>query len=348
MGKIIRVHKNKMIKATMVGEPATPGYIQLTANMVKRTANLSDLTDLAEARKNLRVASLDDLSVAATPNSIVRRDANSRFKIIDAEATNEPVSLNQLNNKQYSLSSNNITGVAPINKGGTGKTTASEAFAALGGRALGKLDSVALTDSKITGVLPLNKGGTGANNAASARATLGLGSIATLNSIGLASSTLTGTLPISKGGTGANDAASARATLGLGSIATLNSIGLASSTLTGTLPISKGGTGATTADAARTNLGLGSLATKNSLSWDELTSKPSFAPMPTESSVLTAAGVRSFRLPDTGGTYLISCGVNTPDNDYSYYVGLEVRPAGYLIDTNNNGVHVHVGYWKLA
>ena len=176
MGKIIRVHKNKMIKATMVGEPATPGYIQLTANMVKRTANLSDLTDVAEARKNLGVVSLDDLSVAATPNSIVRRDANSRFKIIDAEATNEPVSLNQLNNKQYSLSSNNITGVAPISKGGTGKTTAAEAFAALGGRALGKLDNIALTDSKITGVLPLAKGGTGANNAASARATLGLGS----------------------------------------------------------------------------------------------------------------------------------------------------------------------------
>ena len=224
MGKIIRVHKNKMIKATMVGEPATPGYIQLTANMVKRTANLSDLTDVAEARKNLGVVSLDDLSVAATPNSIVRRDENSRFKIIDAEATNEPVSLNQLNNKQYSLSSNNITGVAPINKGGTGATNAAEAFAALGGRALGKLDSIALTDSKITGVLPLNKGGTGANNAASARATLGLGSLATLNSIGLASSSLTGTLPISKGGTGANNAAAARTALGLGSLATKNSV----------------------------------------------------------------------------------------------------------------------------
>lgn len=260
MGKIIRVHRNKMIKATMVGEPATPGYIQLTSNMVKRTANLSDLTDVAEARKNLGVVSLDDLSVAATPNSIVRRDANSRFKIIDAEATNEPVSLNQLNNKQYNLSSNNITGVAPINKGGTGKTTAAEAFAALGGRALGKLDSIALTDSKITGVLPLNKGGTGANNAASARATLGLGSLATLNSIGLASSTLTGTLPISKGGTGA-----------------------------------------TTADVARTNLGLGSLATKNSFSWNELTDKPSFAPMPTDQTTWRyIVGTYSTVLPQGG------------------------------------------------
>lgn len=224
MGKIIRVHKNKMIKATMVGEPATPGYIQLTANMVKRTANLSDLTDVAEARKNLGVASIDDLSVAATPNSIVQRDDDSRFKILDAEATNEPVSLNQLNNKQYSLSSNNITGVAPISKGGTGKTRAAEAFAALGGRALGKLDSIALTDNKITGVLPLNKGGTGANNAASARATLGLGSLATLSSIGLASSALTGTLPISKGGTGATTAAAARSNLGLGTLATRNRV----------------------------------------------------------------------------------------------------------------------------
>lgn len=70
--------------------------------------------------------------------------------------------------------------------------------------------------------------------------------------------------------------------------------------------------------------------------------------MPTESSVLTTRSVQSFRLPDDGGTYLVSWGVNTPDNDASYYAGLEVRPAGYLIDTNNNGVHVHVGYWKIA
>lgn len=53
------------------------------------------------------------------------------------------------------------TGVLPIGKGGTGTTNATEAYTALGGKALGKMDSIALTDDKLTGVLPVNKGGTG-------------------------------------------------------------------------------------------------------------------------------------------------------------------------------------------
>ena len=63
------------------------------------------------------------------------------------------------------LTSNQLTGILPLSKGGTGKTTAAEAYAALGGKALGKLDSLALTDAKLTGILPLSKGGTGANTA---------------------------------------------------------------------------------------------------------------------------------------------------------------------------------------
>lgn len=49
-----------------------------------------------------------------------------------------------------------------IGQGGTGARDANTAWANLGGKALGKLDSIALTDGKITGVLPVTKGGTGA------------------------------------------------------------------------------------------------------------------------------------------------------------------------------------------
>ena len=49
-----------------------------------------------------------------------------------------------------------------IGQGGTGARDANTAWSNLGGKALGKLDSVALTDAKITGTLPVSKGGTGA------------------------------------------------------------------------------------------------------------------------------------------------------------------------------------------
>lgn len=53
-----------------------------------------------------------------------------------------------------SLSDDMITGILPISKGGTGAATANNAYSNLGGKALGKLDTIAITDSKITGNLP--------------------------------------------------------------------------------------------------------------------------------------------------------------------------------------------------
>lgn len=60
---------------------------------------------------------------------------------------------------------NKDTDVLSIERGGTGKKTAAEAYAALGGGELGKLDSLALTDAKLKGILPISKGGTQANTA---------------------------------------------------------------------------------------------------------------------------------------------------------------------------------------
>lgn len=59
-----------------------------------------------------------------------------------------------------------------IGQGGTGARDANTAWANLGGKALGKLDSVALTDAKITGVLPVSKGGTGCVSDAEVKAWL--------------------------------------------------------------------------------------------------------------------------------------------------------------------------------
>lgn len=48
-----------------------------------------------------------------------------------------------------------------IGQGGTGAKDPASAWTNLGGRSLGKMDSISLTDGKITGVLPVSKGGTG-------------------------------------------------------------------------------------------------------------------------------------------------------------------------------------------
>lgn len=69
---------------------------------------------------------------------------------------------------------NNISGVNPITKGGTGASTADQARANLGAAASNHTH--ALTGSDITGVLPISKGGTGATSAAAACAALGCAS----------------------------------------------------------------------------------------------------------------------------------------------------------------------------
>lgn len=61
-----------------------------------------------------------------------------------------------------------------IGQGGTGARDANTAWANLGGKALGKLDSIALTDGKITGVLPVTKGGTGATSINDTKLSLGV------------------------------------------------------------------------------------------------------------------------------------------------------------------------------
>lgn len=71
----------------------------------------------------------------------------------------------------YDISNKSYIPLA-IGQGGTGARDAGTAWTNLGGKALGKLDSIALTDGKITGVLPVAKGGTGASTLTQARTNL--------------------------------------------------------------------------------------------------------------------------------------------------------------------------------
>lgn len=166
-----------------------------------------------------------------------------------------------------------------VEQGGTGARDANTAWANLGGKALGKLESIALTDDKITGVLPVAKGGTGAATLEQARTNLqvdrliegDIGETALWAAAkkqkfvlwdGATGDTLDWgvydevnsrwvPLAIPQGGTGAKDPASAWTNLGGRSLGKMDSIGLTDGKITGVLPVSKGGTGCVSNDEVK-------------------------------------------------------------------------------------------------
>ena len=100
-----------------------------------------------------------------------------------------------------------------ITQGGTGATTASAAWTALGGGTIGKLNNVSLT-ANVTGTLPIANGGTGATSADAAWTALGGGSIGKLNTINLTAN-VSGVLPVANGGTGVTSLDELKAALGV-------------------------------------------------------------------------------------------------------------------------------------
>lgn len=132
------------------------------------------------------------------------------------------------------ISSGLVTGTLPISRGGTGKTTAADAWTALGGGAIGKKASLAAsdipnlsTDKLTSGTLGVARGGTGkathtSNAVLTGNGTSAVNNVATVSGALYATSAngapSFGTLPIAQGGTGKTTAADAWTALGGGAI----------------------------------------------------------------------------------------------------------------------------------
>jgi hypothetical protein len=212
----------------------------------------------------------------------------------------------------------------PLNRGGTGASTASGARTNLGLGTIATQDasSVSITGGTITGItdLAIADGGTGASTAADARTNLGLGTIATqaASNVSITGGSITGItdLAVADGGTGASTAASARSNLGAaasGANSDITSI----TGLTTALTVAQGGTGSTTASGARTNLSAAASGANSDItSITGLTTALSVAQGGTGGT--TAAAARTNLLPSftgAGGKYLA---VNSGATDIEY------------------------------
>ena len=162
-----------------------------------------------------------------------------------------------------------VTGTLSIGNGGTGATSAADAWTNLGGGSIGKKDSLAAsdipnisTDKLTSGTLGVARGGTGRSTITQYAVMVGAGtsSVALISAASGAfyatSSTANptfGTLPVAQGGTGLTSSPSLLVNL---ASTTASNVMAASPRpgVTGQLPIANGGTGAATAAAARSAL----------------------------------------------------------------------------------------------
>ena len=147
-------------------------------------------------------------------------------------------------------------GTVPINKGGTGATTASAARTALGAMEdpLTTRGDIIRRGASATERLALGSSGTVLKSDGT---DIAYGNIATSELSGNIdlTSQVTGALPVANGGTNATTASAARTSLGAAASGSNSDI-TALTGLTTDLAVTHGGTGASTASAARTNLGV--------------------------------------------------------------------------------------------
>jgi len=217
---------------------------------------ITELTELAEVDlSDDDVLPIVDVSTGTT-NKVRKSTLASALAGVASLAGTSPISVDTPTGA-VTVSLDTV----PINKGGTGETTANAALAALGGIS----DPTSVRgDLIVRGASALGKLGIGASTYVlkSDGTDPAWGQVAAseiTGSVDLASQ-VTGTLPLANGGTSATTASGARTSLGLGSIATQDSssVTITGGSITGItdLAVADGGTGASDAATARTNLGV--------------------------------------------------------------------------------------------
>ena len=232
----------------------------LGSNFLRKTNNLSDISNATTSRQNLSAAKsgansdITALNGLTTPLT-VPQGGTGATSAINARANLYAAQLGA-NSDITSLSG--LTTALSIPQGGTGATSAAQArdnLYAAGRNANSDITSL----SGLTTALSVTQGGTGAKTAANARSNLGAAASGANSDI-TSLSGLTTALSIPQGGTGATSAAQARDNLyaaGRNANSDITSL----SGLTTALSVTQGGTGAKTATAARANLFAGGIPT---------------------------------------------------------------------------------------
>ena len=331
---------------------------------------ITELTELTEANlSDDDVLAIVDVS-AGTTNKVRKSTLASALAGVASLAATSPVAVDTPTGA-VTVSLNTV----PINKGGTGETTANAALAALGGIS----DPTSVRgDLIVRGASTLGKLGIGANNYVlkSDGTDPAWGQVAASEITGSVdlTSQVTGTLPLANGGTNATTASGARTSLGLGSIATQdsNNVSITGGSISGItdLAIADGGTGASDAGDARSNLGLiigsdvqafdadtaktdlaqtftasqrGTITTDNDLSFD-LSVTNNFACTPSGTGTLTftnhTAGQSGNILLDNSGGHAISLAATTKGDAN---LATTISTAGvYWLSYYDNGTNAYV------
>lgn len=185
-----------------------------SAKKLTKTTNsgtTSNVFTASELRADLGITIADTTGTVDVNRGGTGRETLTSNAVLYGNGTNDVGMKQSANGALYATQANGTLswGTLPIAQGGTGKTSASEAWTALGGGAIGKKASLAASDipdistAKLTsGTLGVARGGTGQTSLQATRNAMGLGNT-------------TGALPVGNGGTGATTAADARTNLGI-------------------------------------------------------------------------------------------------------------------------------------